>query len=380
MPVDTLMRGDHVMRQIRTAIVMSLISALFSACGEDVVQPELWVSTRNLEFKRGIQDAHFVVMNDGGGVMDVRLESAVVDVSVAAFTLEAGKDRVVGATLKPEVVDLTRGVVEGQLLIAAGIAGHETILVTSEPLPNGEVDADDPVAEEPTGVNRVTGLIGYWPLNGSADDASGNGHDGELVGGAELITTDGAPIPGAIGCALFPGDGGNAIDCGGGADLLITDHLTLMAWVKPTDSNPTQFAAGVPYDDAPQWDEPWVGAQIGVRGSKMATWFNIIDADGNAKDREYDAGATVSNEWQHLAFTFDGEVAISYVNGEEVAAHDDRIGDIGYAGDPHFVIGQRSMSAMGEVFNGLVDEVALFDRALSASEVADVMDHGVRAP
>jgi len=221
------------------------------------------------------------------------------------------------------------------------------------------------------------GLVGYWPLNGDANDASGNGHDGTLVGGAVLIDTDGAPVPGDVGSVMLPKEAGNGIDCGGGSDLQIASNLTLMAWANPTDSAPTQFVAGVPYDDGEEWDEPWVGVQIGVRGNAMASWINLIDAEGNAKDREYDSGATAGGEWQHLAFTFDGDIAISYVNGVEVAANDDRDGMVGYEGDPHFTIGERSFPALGEPFGGMIDEVALFSRVLSAAEVADAMANGV---
>ena len=221
------------------------------------------------------------------------------------------------------------------------------------------------------------GLVGYWPLNGDANDASGNGHDGTLQEGAELIDSDGAPVPGDVGCASFPGEGANAIDCGGGADLQIDTNITLMSWVNATDNARTQFAAGVPYDDGPEWDEPWVGVQIGVRGGAMASWVNLIDAEGNAKDREYDSGSVAAGEWQHIAFSFNGDVAMSYVNGIEVAANDDRDGVIGYEGDPHFTIGLRSLTAVGEAFGGLIDEVALFNRTLSAAEIADAMTNGV---
>ena len=71
------------------------------------------------------------------------------------------------------------------------------------------------------------------------------------------------------------------------------------------------------------------------------------------------------------------DIAISYVNGGEVAANDDGDGVIGCAGGPHFTLGLRSPTATGEPFGGLVDEVALFNRVLSAAEVMDAMSNGV---
>lgn len=222
------------------------------------------------------------------------------------------------------------------------------------------------------GNSQVDDLVAYWKFDGDPKDATGNGHDGQMKGVAALVKNDGAPIEGPKGAVKFLKKDGNAVQIANSADLRISQNLTLMAWANPDDSGPTQYVAGVPHDDQAQWDDPWVGHQIGVRGGAMATWLNLVEG-GVAKDREYDSGKVASKEWTHLAFVFTGDEAISYVNGEEVANHKDRKGEIQFIGDPLFMIGERSHIAIGEPFGGLIDEVALFKAALSEDDINEFM-------
>lgn len=217
----------------------------------------------------------------------------------------------------------------------------------------------------------IEGLVAYYNFdNGSMDDMSGNGHDGKLVGAAKFVETDGAPIENGNGCVEFSKENGNAVDAGPGEK--IENNITLMAWAKAPDVNATQYIAGMPYDDGDAWDSPWIGYHIGVRGGKMATWFNIAGVDA-----EYDSGTVEANEWTHLCFTWDGKNSMSYVNGEEVAKKARPGEAIKFEGEPHFVIGERSHTATGEPFGGLIDEVALFDRVLTPAEIKQAMNGGI---
>ena len=220
-------------------------------------------------------------------------------------------------------------------------------------------------------LKNIEGLVAYYTFDGgSANDMSTNGHDGKLVGGATFVNDDGAPVPNGKGSVEFKRQPGNAVDGGPGEKL--EKNLTLMAWAKVTEAGVTQYVAGTPYDDGAAWDAPWVGYQIGVRGGKMATWLNIA-----AVDAEYDSGVVKAGEWTHLAFTFSGNEAISYVNGEEVANKPDRKGKIEFEGEPHFMIGERSHTAKGEPFGELIDEVALFNRVLTPAEIKQAMKGGL---
>ncbi len=232
-------------------------------------------------------------------------------------------------------------------------------------------------------------LIAYWRFNGDYDDATGNGHDGRKKGNVKFVKSK-APVPDAGQAVQFAGQAGNAVEIRNSDGLRLTDELSLMAWVNPDDAAPTQFCCGVPYDAGGNWDNPWVGHQIGVRGHKMATWLTLdgkapapggrqgAGPDGDDADWEYDAGQVIAGEWNHIAFIFTGSAAISYVNGDEVANHRDRKGKIGFDGKPIFVIGERSVSAPGEPFGGMIDEVALFDVALTRTQLRNFMNNSIK--
>ena len=232
-------------------------------------------------------------------------------------------------------------------------------------------------------------LVAYWRFNGDYKDATGNGHDGRKKGNVKFVKSK-APVPDAGEAVQFAMQAGNAVVIRNSDDYRLTDELSLMAWVNPDDAAPTQFCCGVPYDAGGNWDNPWVGHQIGVRNNQMATWLTLDGKapapggrqgggpDGDDADWEFDAGQVIAGEWNHIAFIFTGNAAISYVNGEEVANHRDRKGKIGFDGKPNFVIGERSVSAPGEPFGGLIDEVALFDVALTRTQLRNFMNNSIK--
>ncbi len=236
---------------------------------------------------------------------------------------------------------------------------------------------------------HLRNLRAYWRFNGDYKDATGNGHDGRKKGNVKFAKSK-APVPDAGEAVQFAMQAGNAVEIRNSDDLRLTDELSLMAWVNPDDAAPTQFCCGVPYDAGGNWDNPWVGHQIGVRGGRMATWLTLDGKapspagrpgggpDGDDADWEYDAGEVFAGEWTHIAFVFTGKAAMSYINGEEVANHRDYKGKIGFDGKPIFLIGERSVSAPGEPFGGLIDEVALFDVALTQAQLRNFMNNSIK--
>src|SRR6202023_2095995 len=83
--------------------------------------------------------------------------------------------------------------------------------------------------------------------------------------------------------------------------------------------------------------------------------------------------ATVADVWQHVAATYDGSTMTIYVNGVSVGTPVSATGTIN-AVTNDLLIGKNIVN--GESFPGLVDEVELFDRALTQSEVQTIYDAG----
>jgi len=77
-------------------------------------------------------------------------------------------------------------------------------------------------------------LVGWWPLDGSAADASGNGHDGVLEGDATYV-------PGVFGQAISLDGDGDYVMITDYKGLMSSSPVTVTAWVRTTGE--THFAA-----------------------------------------------------------------------------------------------------------------------------------------
>ena len=168
----------------RGGVLLLFVSTFVPGCGEG--DPELWVSAQSLQIQFGIRSAQFVITNVGGGTMEGRIDSTMLDLSANRFTLAPGDDQVVTSTLKAAVVESGLATVDGQILVSAGIAGHATIRVSARLVPPEEepAPADGP---DPVDPNRADILwetetfaeqVGAAPqiFNPPYDDTDANGH------------------------------------------------------------------------------------------------------------------------------------------------------------------------------------------------------------
>ena len=83
----------------------------------------------------------------------------------------------------------------------------------------------------------------------------------------------------------------------------------------------------------------------------------------------------VNGQWQHGAVTFDGFIVRLYVNGIQVASTaTTSLPDTN--GNQPLRIGANSLS-LGDIFKGDIDEVGVWSKALSSSEIANLMNNGI---
>ncbi len=209
----------------------------------------------------------------------------------------------------------------------------------------------------------TNGLVGYWPLDGDAHDASGNGHDGVITGAT--------PIPGKFnGAYTFHGSDG--IDVG---DFTFSNQeYTVSGWIRTTepavagdwktwidklDDSGGPFMLGI-------GDGRDVG---GVNGAQYAVWtggyssVNILDTVSNLRD-----GA-----WHHYAVTYQSGSQNVYVDGNPVGLPSFP-GAASFPGplpvnSTHVVIGGHNFGPYHHPWIGDIDEVRIYDRALSPQEI-----------
>lgn len=198
------------------------------------------------------------------------------------------------------------------------------------------------------------GLVAYWPLDGNAKDASGNGHDG-IIQGAKFVD-------GVVGkSAEF--DGGAAWINGGRKRSLEVSPMSCTFWMRPSHDlgardprfNIVYQAKGpmFAFNKQPVANEP-NGPKNTIR-CWVDTVGNIPKGTLFTKRDKWRAGV-----WYHLACTYDEKELVLYEDGVETG----RVKATG-------AIGARgSEFRIAKPFAGSIDEVRLYDRALNAKEIA----------
>jgi ferric-dicitrate binding protein FerR (iron transport regulator) len=261
----------------------------------------------------------------------------------AVFSTPQGEARVLGTALRLAVDEkaVRVDVLEGRVRFAR--ADGKSVDLTAGTFVTAAPGQDLAKA-------NATGLVAHWKLDDGGADASGNLVHGELKGAAETS-------PGRLG---------------GGVKFGPAGHLSV-----PDFQLPEQFTAAF-----------WVWQTALTREQDWLLNFGnnqfILIREGNMDARQIRVGwheapqdfvtvgsAIQPRQWAHFAATYDGAELRLFVNGQSVGS---KKGGRRAAG-PGLAVGR--MGAGGE---GLIDDVRVYDRALSAPEIQSVLRGGSALP
>jgi hypothetical protein len=187
-------------------------------------------------------------------------------------------------------------------------------------------------------------------------DASGNGNEGVLSGPTRTSA-------GKFGSALSFDGINDWVTVDDHATLDLSSGMTLEAWVKPSALSGwrttliKETASGLAYALYAHDNGPRPAAYIHIGGD--------LTTPGSA--------ALPTNAWTHLATTYDGSRLRLFVNGVETSTTVS--GSIEQSAHPLRIGGN---AVWGEYFSGLIDEVRVYNRALSATEIQADMNLPVR--
>jgi hypothetical protein len=216
-----------------------------------------------------------------------------------------------------------------------------------------------------------TGPVSYWPFDegtGTTAYDAVNDNDGTIYE-ATWSTSDYAPVASNVASLQF--DGFNDYVGIPDSDSLDTGtQFTIAAWFKtddvdkvdPKTESKTQTIVMYGWDPADGKNNP-----LHIRDYKL--YLAIRGYGGGLEDL---VGVTdiVSNQWYHVAVTYDGTTATMYLNGTVEVS---QAATMDLNTDSRMTIG-RYQNPLNENlyyhFDGLIDEVGLWNRALSAEEVA----------
>ena len=264
--------------------------------------------------------------------------------------------------------------------LTAGDAGAYSVSASNE---GGSISSQAAVVDVVSSNNISEGLVAYFPFDGNADNAVDGGSDGEARNGA----------------GFGSGQIGDALELDGQDDWVFvadytkpTDSMTVSAWVLPEgidwgpivrnwvdeagDGRFGQFVLDAPFPlDA---FEPSLRARIGVGPNEPTASTGISDSDRGS--------------WHHIAMSANGRAVTLYWDGQAVASLD-YLNNINEPPFPWLAIGADVVLPTGDddsldfagdpeiqqdsyPWAGSIDDLAIWNRSLSAPELFSIFEAG----
>jgi hypothetical protein len=223
-------------------------------------------------------------------------------------------------------------------------------------------------------IHEVPGLVAYYPLDGNADDASGNGHDGDVYGATLLGDRNGAADQ-----AYHIEDFGyialdaNAFD--GLNDFTVSFWVLFESFNEGCDDYNTILSVA-----SQRRDNELLIAYASDKScfDVFANQFFVGINTGFGPDpdlRPFDVNTVVKDgEWHSITVTRSGSTATLYIDGSK-AGRSIRVPSNAIGASRNGAILGQEQDAVGTRFNidqnlsGRMDDVYVYNRALSESEV-----------
>ncbi|MDY6914359.1 MAG: LamG-like jellyroll fold domain-containing protein [Planctomycetota bacterium] len=203
------------------------------------------------------------------------------------------------------------------------------------------------------------GLVSWWKLDeGTGTDAfdtasAGNNNTGTLSGDADWTST----VPGAASSSAVTFDGdGDYVEVPNDASLQITGAITIEAWI---------YARSL--GSHPGLVEKALGSDKGSYGLRIENGNIFSNFRTSSGWFGYSGSALSTDKWYHVAVTYNdaADEMRFYIDGSPDAVHTVTASIKTY--DDPIRFGYQTY--YNESFDGIIDEVRIYNRALGASEI-----------
>lgn len=210
-----------------------------------------------------------------------------------------------------------------------------------------------PVAAQTTRITSgdatSSGLVGWWPLDEGGADRSGNGNTGGLSNAPVTVS-------GKLGRALQFNGISQYVNVPDVTGLQIANDIAVSVWVKFTTSAMTVPLAK--YNAVSGWE--LVTSSGGIRFGGRDTPYRSTAA----------SSAINNGAWHHVAGVRTGSMWSLYVDGALSSSTNALTSGSIAAVGTGLCIGRNASAAAGAEFPGSLDDVRIYNRALSAAEIS----------
>ncbi|MEI7620398.1 MAG: LamG-like jellyroll fold domain-containing protein [Candidatus Falkowbacteria bacterium] len=199
-------------------------------------------------------------------------------------------------------------------------------------------------------------LLHFNETSGQLIDSSGFGNNG-----TSTSVTYG--VSGKYSSSLGFNGTSSTITISNSPSLSVVNNLTYEAWVMPGAFVTSQILQKGSWDGSNLYEDLYSG------------WRATLNLQsGSGASIGWSSGRPIIGAWYHLAMTYDGSMFRLYVNGSE-ASSTPMTGAI-KVNNRLVCIG--SDCGLQKFFNGRIDEVAIYNRALSSAEILDRYNRGTK--
>jgi hypothetical protein len=205
----------------------------------------------------------------------------------------------------------------------------------------------------------TAGLVGYYPFSGNAIDYSGNLNNGHVTGAS--LTTD-----------RF-GNSSNAYNFNGtnnyiGIKSIPFQSFSISSWIYISGVNPTNLSGIV----SNYYYSPYNGFELRIDPDSSIT---LVCGQTNSHVHLYAGNKLNYNTWYHIVATSDNNSLKVYLNSQIIGS-----GNISNSQNntPRTYFGTRdSTVSNGGYFNGKLDDIGIWNRALTPSEVTNLYNANI---
>ncbi|SVD66873.1 uncharacterized protein METZ01_LOCUS419727, partial [marine metagenome] len=213
------------------------------------------------------------------------------------------------------------------------------------------------------------GLVAYYPFNGNANDESGNGNDGEVNGATLTADRNGGESK------AYSFDGVSSYIKINNSENLNPNYITLNVWISLREINENFKEHALIHK--PRNLIPYAlyvnSKNQGIEKGNLSFYFSDA-GPRHTPNGISDGGFALSvDEWTMATVTYDGKKINTYNNGEKVITYNvERYPKLWSSNYP-VIIGAlviENEDIRSEFFNGQLDDIRIYNRALSEAEVA----------
>lgn len=204
----------------------------------------------------------------------------------------------------------------------------------------------------------TNGLVGWWPFNGNANDESGNGNNGTVNGATLTVDRFG------VANKAYSFDGINDYIQSSNISSLNSSTNSLSFWIfAPSYSVHHQIEfASLTFGT--------LGRAFAFNSTRLAVVPTTDCVNANTPGLHYLSGQLGVNSWYHLVFISDGSVGKFYLNG--IYLGQANMGSPICQNPLTLVLGRGTNGGGPMWYEGKLDDIAIWNRALTECEIEDL--------